>query len=88
MIANKYGINFSYFRKLVILFQDALETRKSNKKYTAETKLAAVKEYLEGKGSLIEICKKYHITYDSILIRWIKCYNSGKEFKERTRSKR
>ena len=91
-IAKKYGINHERFRQLVIRAQtegiESIKISQNNKKYTAEIKIAAVKEYLEGKGSQVEICKKYNITTDSILIQWIKCYNSGKDFKERTRSER
>ena len=91
-IAKKYGINYERFRQLVIRAQtegiESVKIRHTQKKYTVETKIAAVQEYLEGKGSQVEICKKYHITNDTILIQWIKCYNSGKDFKERTRSER
>ena len=91
-IARKYGINYERFRQLVIRAQtegiESVKIRHTQKKYTVETKIAAVQEYLEGKGSQVEICKKYHITNDTILIQWIKCYNSGKDFKERTRSER
>ena len=43
---------------------------------------------MEGKYSLVEICSRYQISGHSILIQWIKRYNSGKDFKERTRSER
>ena len=91
-IAKKYGIVYERFRQLVIRAQaegiESIENSHTNKKYTSELKMSAVKEYLEGKSSQVEICKKYRITNDSILIQWIKCYNSGKDFKERTRSER
>ena len=91
-IARKYGIVYERFRQLVIRAQaegiESIKISQTNKKYPAEIKIAAVKEYLEGKGSQVEICKKYNITADSILIQWIKCYNSGKDFKERSRSER
>ncbi|MBR5164178.1 MAG: transposase [Ruminococcus sp.] len=91
-IARKYGIAYERFRQLVIRAQaegiESIKISQTNKKYPAEIKIAAVKEYLEGKGSQVEICKKYRITNNSILIQWIKCYNSGKDFKERSRSER
>ena len=91
-IAKKYGIVYERFRQLVIRAQtegiESIKISHTNKKYTAEIKIGAVKEYLEGKGSQVEICKKYKITNDSILIQWIKCYNSGKDFNERARSER
>ncbi len=91
-IAKKYGIDYERFRQLVIRAQaegiESIKNSHTNKKYPAEIKIAAVKDYLEGKGSQVEICKKYRITNNSILIQWIKCYNNGKDFKERTRSER
>ena len=91
-IARKYGISYERFRQLVIRAQaegiESIKISQTNKKYPAEIKIAAVKEYLEGKGSQVEICKKYRITNNSILIQWIKCYNNGEDFKERPRSER
>lgn len=91
-IAKKYGINNQRFRMLVGRAQtegiESIKIRHTNKKYTAETKIAAVQEYLAGKGSQVDICIKYHIKNDSILNQWIKCYNNGKDFKGRTRSER
>ena len=48
-IANKHGIDYSYFRKLVNRAKaEGIESIKVKppKKYTAETKLVAVQEYL------------------------------------------
>ena len=91
-IARKYGINHKQLRMLVGRAQtegiESIKIRHTNKKYTAETKIAAVQEYLTGKGSQLDICIKYHITNERLLNQWIKCYNNGKEFKERTRSER
>jgi len=60
----------------------------TNKRYSAKTKLKAVTEYLDCKGSQLEICRRYHISDTKVFRRWISCYNSGKDFKERTRSER
>ena len=54
--------------------------QKINRKYSAETKESAVKDYLSGKGSIRKMCKKYAIRSTSILRSWIKVYNSGKNF--------
>ena len=79
-IAKKYGIDYEQFRQLVIRAQaegiESIKISHTNKKYPAGIKIAAVKDYLEGKGSQVEICKKYRITNNSILIQWIKCYNN------------
>ena len=91
-IAKRYGINHERFRQMVIRAKtegiEAVRISSINKKYSTEIKLKAVTEYLEGKCSQMEICAKYHITQDTVLRRWISCYNSGKDFKERTRSER
>lgn len=91
-IAPKYGINHETLRKYVRIAQtegiDAVKESGSNRKYSVETKLQAVKEYLSLKSSLNEICAKYRIRSKMNLQRWISCYNNGKEFKERTRSER
>ena len=47
-------------------------------------KYGSVEEYLAGKGSLLEICKKHKITDTRQLRAWIMWYNGHKEFKERS----
>lgn len=91
-ISKKYGIHretlLSYVRRAQAEGIDVLRISGKNKKYSTGTKLAAVNEYLAGKGSQSEICTKYKITNKSILQKWIKWYNSGKNFKERSGSER
>ena len=58
-------------------------SRRRNKKYSVELKLQAVQDYLNGGGSLREICKKYEIKDKRQLRNWIMWYNDHKEFKER-----
>ena len=52
-IARKYGINYERFRQLAIRAKtegiEAVKTRSTNKKYQVETKIKAVREYMEGK---------------------------------------
>ena len=55
-----------------------------NKKYSAELKIQAVEEYLTGKGSQREICRKYGILAKRTLELWIMWYNGHREFKERS----
>lgn len=45
--------------------------RNGNKRYTKEFKEQAVADYLSGKGSLLEICKKYKIKSTYQLRNWI-----------------
>ena len=47
-----------------------------NRIYTPEVKLSAIKAYLEGEGSLQDICRKYKIRDTHILRAWLKVYNT------------
>jgi transposase-like protein len=52
--------------------------------YSAEHKAMAVKDYLDGFGSLKDICEKYGIRSQTQLMSWIKVYNRHEEFKTLT----
>ena len=56
--------------------------KKGNSGYTAKEKQQAVEEYLQGKGSLREISRKYHIPSNETLRQWILVYNSSKELRD------
>ena len=56
-------------------------------KYSVELKLKAVNDYLSGKGTQWEICKKYEILSTKQLYNWILWYNGHREFKERSSAK-
>lgn len=47
--------------------------------YSAELKHQVVEEYLAGKGSLRDLCKKYVISKPEIIRRWVKKYNGHEE---------
>ena len=89
--AKKNGVSVSTFqtwiRKYKAEGEDGLKATKKNKKYPAELKHQAVKEYLSGQGSLEEICKKYKISSNTQLRDWIKWYNGHKVIKERSSAK-
>ena len=91
-IAKKYGVTKETFRQMVVFAKtDGIESVRishTNKRYSAKTKLKAVTEYLSGKGSQVEICRRYQISDTKVFRRWILCYTSGKDFKERIRSER
>jgi len=91
-IGKKYGVTEYTIRSLVNRVKaggiDFVTRSGTNKKYSAETKINAVEDYLSGRLSQFETCKKYKITSRILLQNWISCYNSGKDFKERTRSER
>jgi len=53
-----------------------------NRSYSKETKLAAVLDYLAGKGSLRGICEQYQIRSSRQLEAWIRVYNCHEDFKE------
>lgn len=55
---------------------------KGNRTYTKEIKEQAVQEYLNGDGSLLDICVKYGISSEDIVSDWIKCYNANMELKD------
>ena len=50
--------------------------RTKQKFYSEELKQQAVREYLDGHGSLSAICKKYKIQAQVQLINWIRVYNA------------
>lgn len=54
-----------------------------NKVYSAELKQQAVRDYLAGKGSQREICRRYDISAHRMLQEWILCYNGHKDFRRR-----
>jgi len=54
-----------------------------NRVYAPEVKLNAVRDYLSGKGSQLEICKKYKIRNTHCLRGWIKVYNAHGDFSSR-----
>ena len=53
-----------------------------NRRYSVETKLSAVLDYLDGAGSLHDICTKYDISEIIVLRRWIQWYNEHGYFKQ------
>ena len=58
----------------------AFKEEEHNTVYAEELKTEAVREYQDGKGSLKEISAKYGLRSTSLLIDWIKVYNSGRDF--------
>ena len=53
---------------------------RKNKKYSQELKIAAVKSYLAGEGSLSIVSKRYGISDHNLLSDWILWYNGHKKF--------
>ena len=48
--------------------------------YSRDLKLLAVESYLNGEGSLDDICNRYKILSRKTLRSWIRKYNNGEEF--------
>lgn len=84
-IAQSLSVNqrtvFDWINKYRDIGKESLITSNKNKTYTKEFKEQVVIEYLNGEGSLDFLCNKYGITSRSILINWIKKYNTYKELK-------
>ena len=84
-IRSKYGVPKTTLRHWIDRYRtfgaDGLLQRKHNHSYSTEIKKQAVEEYLSGKGSYKDICKKYKIHSDTQLRDWIKVYNSHRELR-------
>lgn len=85
-IAKMFDVKESSLNRWIANYQsqgiEGLITKHKHAQRTKEFKILAVEEYLTGDFSLRDICKKYKISSDSVLRRWIKVYNDGhKELK-------
>lgn len=84
-IAERLNVSETSFRSWVRKYQtfgmEGLLERSYSQSYTAEEKKAAVEEYLAGKGSQREICRKYKIHSRTQLQNWIKLYNGHRELR-------
>lgn len=58
-------------------FQGLEEILKKTK-YSSNTMLFSVDDYLQKKGSMIEIVKKYQLSSDNVLRMWLSWYNTPK----------
>ena len=61
---------------------EGFQRTRGNNCYSKEVKREAVEEYLQGKGSLNEISRKYHIPSSETLRQWVLVYNSNKELRD------
>lgn len=88
-ISKIYGISNTTLENWIRIYQSYGSDgfyRTGNNHYSKELKLFAVQDYIGGKGSLAEICKKYKILDKRQLRDWIKVYNGHKKFKGHNRS--
>lgn len=83
-LASSCGIDYSTLEAWVRNYQsigiDAFYTRGRTKRTTAE-KETAVRSYLDGEGSIRDICKKYKISDTKTLRDWILKYTSHEKLK-------
>ncbi|MFC0216754.1 IS3 family transposase, partial [Paenibacillus chartarius] len=83
--AKKYGINkttlMKWQRRYKLYGEDGLVSQERNRSYSAELKLQAVRDHLEGGLSQYEVIAKYRIASTTQLINWIKKYNGHSSLK-------
>ena len=77
----------SWVKKYRCKGSDSFINSPINKTYSETIKFNSVNDYLNQRGSLPEICLKYDISSTSVLLNWIKNYNSHRCTKPNTRSK-
>lgn len=75
------GAVSAWVRKYKTFGKEGLLNKGYNTSYSAQVKTQAVIDYLDGNGSLNDICIKYKISAIGILQQWIKKYNGHKIFK-------
>jgi len=83
-LAKMYGVAQSSIQQWIRNYEamgTAAFLTKGYKKYSKELKQRAVEDYLSGKGSQDDICKKYGIRSKAKLPIWIKKYNGHEELK-------
>ena len=84
-IAREYGVKRISLRRWIANYEaigpSGLAPQGTNNKYSVELKTAAVEAYLQGEGSLLEICKRYCIRSEAQLRDWIKVYTGHKELR-------
>lgn len=76
------------FRKWINIYRNdgpaGLMNQSHNKSYSKETKMQAVNDYLDGKGSLADVTARYGLRSETQLRAWLKDYNTHGEIKSRT----
>ena len=86
-IAKKYGMGETTLKEDVSIYKAqgilAFVEQRQNNIYTEEIKIAAVREYIKGEGSIQDIRAKYGLRSSIQLRNWIKVYNSGRGFRRK-----
>ena len=75
------GVDHHSIRNWISIYQydgpTGLLNQPKNRSYSKDLKISAINDYLNGEGSLQDICTKYGIRSHRQLSDWIKVYNSG-----------
>lgn len=86
--AQRVGVDDTAIRRWSYRYKSeglaGLNENDHNRSYPPELKQQAVEAYLSGQGCLAEICKIFKIRSESQLRSWVKVYNSGKDFTNKT----
>lgn len=83
-IASMFNVSLASVQQWIRNYKSMGEetfTLNGHKKYSKELKQQAVSDYLAGRGSQNDICKKYGIRSKAKLQIWIKKYNGHEELK-------
>lgn len=84
-LSKLYGVSEPTIKSWEVKYEkkgvNGLKESRTWKKYSTLAKEQAVQDYLEGKGSLGDICKWYDISSHSVLQKWIKRCTSGEDLK-------
>ena len=82
--ADRLGVRFPSIQQWISIYKNEGEgafLTSGYKSYSKELKEQAVQDYLNGRGSQLEICQRYGIRAKSKLQKWIKQYNNHEELK-------
>lgn len=84
-ISKTLNIHKSSFELWISIYQlfggNGLAPRSKNTNYSKELKLAAAQEYICGKSSMRDVCKKYKILSHCQLRSWVLKYNGHEQLK-------
>lgn len=78
-IAKRLGLHISSIQQWIHKYKtfgpEGLKTIRRNTCYNSDLKRNAVNDYINGMGSLTDICFKYSISSIGILTQWLNKYN-------------
>ena len=83
-IASQFQVSKASVQQWIFNYQSMgseIFFQKKNKRYSKELKECAVHDYLAGKGSQEDICRRYGIRSKGRLQKWIQVYNGHGELK-------